>query len=61
MPKKCEKPRANMVVRIDKDVLDSFNRVYPDLLNIFLTRAVKAATIDKQMFEKIFFDYSEVY
>lgn len=42
-------------LRIDKDELAFFERVYPQLLPLFLNRAVLCANRDRKLFEQIFF------
>lgn len=42
-------------VRIDKDNLDVFNRLYPDLLNLYVNRAIICAISNRADFDKIFF------
>lgn len=40
---------------IDTKEYDKFKKNYPNLIKIFLNRAIKLANNDKTVFEKIFF------
>ncbi|MCR5422398.1 MAG: hypothetical protein K6E74_02055 [Bacilli bacterium] len=44
---------------IDTEEYKKFNRLYPQLLKIFLNRAVKMANDDYELFTKIFFENKE--
>lgn len=42
-------------IRFEKDDLDVFERLYPELLQLFLNRAVKVAISSREDFDRIFF------
>lgn len=52
MPNSKKKKQVN----IDVDTYNKFERVYPELTNIFLNRALKVCLENKDLFEKIFFN-----
>lgn len=48
--------RRKKQVNIDIELYDKFNRVYPELVNLFLNRALKVCLNNKDLFEQIFFN-----
>lgn len=42
-------------IRIDKDELSKFERLYPDLFSLFVNRAVFCVNRDRGLFDSIFF------
>lgn len=51
MTSKSKKP-----VNLDKDSLERFEYMYPEVKQIFLNRCVKLALQDKKFFEDVFFN-----
>lgn len=52
------RPKSNTVpvnVRLDKKSVELFKATYPDLLNLFLSRAVGYALESRQFFDEVFF------
>lgn len=43
-------------VNIDKNIYERFEYLYPDIVNIFINRALKLALQDKKYFEEVFFN-----
>lgn len=43
-------------ILVDKDSLERFDYLYPRLVGLFCTRAIKLALQDKELFEKIYFN-----
>lgn len=48
--------RSKKQVNIDIETYEKFERVYPELINLFLNRALKVCLNDKDLFEQIFFN-----
>ena len=51
MTSKNKKP-----VNLDKETVDRFNYLYPNVCSIFLNRALKLALQDKDYFQNVFFN-----
>lgn len=43
-------------VNIDKNTYERFEYLYPDIVHIFINRALKLALQDKKYFEDVFFN-----
>lgn len=56
MPKKYNEDFKVISCRVDKKVLDGYERLFPDTLRIFLPRAIKFACQSQSNFDMIFFD-----
>lgn len=47
--------RKKKQVNIEIEIYDKFERVYPELTNLFLNRALKVCLNNKDLFDQIFF------
>lgn len=47
--------KVGRTIRIEESDLKEFERLYPELLPLYVQRAVHVAVTDRAMFEKIFF------
>ena len=43
-------------VLLNRDLVDRFDYIYPDIKQLFLTRALTLALQDKKYFEEVFFN-----
>lgn len=48
--------RKKKQVNVDIETYNMFERVYPELTNIFINRALKVCLNDKDLFDEIFFN-----
>lgn len=48
--------RNKKSVNIDKNTYERFEYLYPDIVHIFINRALKLALQDKKYFEEVFFN-----
>lgn len=57
MPKSYkDSKRVTLHTRVNKEVVETFDRLYPDLLSLYLERAIIIATQNREVFEQIFFN-----
>lgn len=58
---KTNKNNINISVRLPQSLRDSFQRLYPDCMSLYIRRSLEKAVKDKNVFDKIFFINDNVY
>lgn len=52
--------KVGISCQIDKEIKNKYQRLYPYTLSRFLINAIKLAIKDKNFFDKVYFNNSEV-